>query len=86
MIGQIIKSPFSAPIQESQSPRILITSLEVCCLERVYQINPNSMLVKKIFKANKSLAAQHSINTYTITRLQTALANEKKKKKERKET
>ena len=60
------------------------TSLKVHHLKRIYQINSNSALVKKIFKANKSLATQYFINTHTITRLQAALANEKKKKKRKK--
>ena len=41
-------------------------------------------MVKKVFKANKSLTAQHSIDTHTIARLQAALANKKKKRKREK--
>ena len=61
-------------------PKTPLTSLDVQQLQRQYCKAPSSALIIKVFNANATLAAQHSIDTHTIYALQIQLANERKKR------
>jgi hypothetical protein len=49
--------------------------------QRQFRNTPNSPLLTKIFRANKRLAAQHSIDQHVVKGLITALQDEKKRRK-----
>ena len=48
--------------------------------QREFRITPNSPLFDRIFRINKRLAAQHSIDQHVVKGLVTALKDEKKRR------
>jgi hypothetical protein len=49
--------------------------------QRQYRNTPDSPLLAKIFRGNKRLTAQHSIDQHVVKGLVTALKDEKKRRK-----
>jgi hypothetical protein len=74
-----IKRPESelAPISEERTP---MTCRSIRRVQKAYKKSPTVKRLSLIFRANCGLAAQHSIDQYTITGLISALKQEKKKR------
>jgi hypothetical protein len=66
-ISQIVKTP--------------MTCRAVRRAQREFRNTPNSSLLDKIFRANKRLAAQYSIDQHVVRGLTTALQDKKKRRK-----
>ena len=71
------------PVAELVDNSLKSTLLSCCAVYRMHKAYRKSLTKKwlsLIFHANERLAAQHSINQYTISGLVTLLKHEKKKR------
>jgi hypothetical protein len=80
ILAKIIKPLFIKDITIFQTAKTPIICRAVRRAQREFRITPNSPLFDRIFRANKRLAAQYSIDQHVVKRLVTALKNEKKRR------
>jgi hypothetical protein len=80
MLAKITKPLSIDDVATSQTAKTPMTCRAVRRAQREFRITPNSPLFDRIFRANKRLAAQYSIDQHVVKRLVTALKNEKKRR------